>query len=153
MFETGFLGTRALWFMDLVTLWFALLPFLLGGAVAAAIFQRFSLHARLQTVLLGVTLVMVVIFEVGVRVSGGFLAYAEQSGIDFTVLTVLLAVHILIAVASVGAWTWLVADMMRRRLKQIDFPKRHAMYGRWTFVGMSVTSMMGVMIYILLFML
>lgn len=151
MFEAGFLGTRALWFMDLVTLWFALLPFLMGAAIMVAKRKRYDLHQRAQTVLFAVTLGMVVLFEVGVRVSGGFAAYAEQSGVSYGALVTLLAVHILIAVAAVGMWAWLLIDALRSYRVSGEVAAKHKTYGQAVYAGMSVTSFLGVMIYWLLF--
>jgi putative membrane protein len=151
MFEAGFLGTRALWFMDLVTLWFAVLPFMMGGAIVTAMRKRYELHKTLQAVLFLLTLVMVVIFEVGVRFSGGFLAYAEHSSVPFGALTTLLAVHILIAVAAVGAWAWLLIDSWRRYRERGEVPPSHKGYGKLVYAGMTVTSILGVLIYLLLF--
>jgi len=151
MFEAGFLGTRALWFMDVVTLWFGLLPFLMGAAIIVAKRKRFDLHQQAQTVLFVLTLGMVVLFEVGVRFSGGFAAYAEQSGVAFSALVTLLAVHILIAVAAVGAWAWLLIDALRSYRSAGSVAAKHKTYGQAVYAGMSVTSFLGVMIYWLLF--
>lgn len=151
MFETGFLGTRALWFMDVVTLWFGVLPLLMGAAIVLAMRKRYELHKTLQAVLFLLTLVMVVVFEVGVRFSGGFLAYAEHSSVPFGALTTLLAVHILIAVAAVGAWAWLLIDSWRRYGELGEVPASHKGYGKLVYAGMTVTSILGVLIYLLLF--
>ncbi len=151
MFEVGFLGTRALWFMDLVTLWFAALPFLMARAIFLAIRKRYESHMRLQTILFALTLVMVLLFEVGVRVTGGFMAYAEGSGVPFLALSTLLAVHVLIAVAAVGLWAWLLIDSIRRYRENGAVLAGHKRYGKWVFAGMTVTSFLGVLIYLLLF--
>ena len=151
MFEAGFLGTRALWFMDVVTLWFAVLPFLMAAAIVQAKRKRYEAHKRFQAVLFVITLGMVVLFEVGVRFSGGFAAYAEQSGMAFSALVALLAVHILIAVAAVGMWAWLLIDALGRFRLNGGVAASHKRYGQAVFAGMSVTSFLGVMIYWLLF--
>jgi putative membrane protein len=151
MFDTGFLGTRALLFMDIVTLWFAALPFLMAAAIYMARCKRFIAHRRMQTVLFALTLVMVVIFEVGVRFSGGFLAYAEHSSVSFSALVALLAVHIVIAVAAVGMWAWLLIDSLWRFGNGGGVIAGHKRYGITVFSGMTVTSFLGVLIYMLLF--
>lgn len=153
MFEAGFLGTRALWFMDLVTLWFAVLPFLMAWAIALAIRKRYRAHKRFQTVLFAVTLAMVVIFEVGVRFTGGFSAYAEHSPVPMAALATLLGIHILIAVAAVGMWAWLLIDSLQRYAQSGGVISGHRRYGRIVFGGMTVTSFLGVTIYLLLFVL
>ena len=151
MFESGFLGTRALWFMDIVTLWFGLLPFLMGTAIVLAMRRRLAAHQRMQTVLFVITLAMVVLFEVGVRFSGGFAAYSEQSGVSFGALVTLLAVHILIAVAAVGMWAWELVDALRRYRQSGTVAPEHRRNGMIVFAGMTLTSFLGVLIYLLLF--
>jgi len=151
MFEIGFLGTRALWFMDVVTLWFGVLPFLMVLAISFAVRKRFEAHMRLQTFLFAVTLIMVLVFEVGVRVTGGFVTYAEESGVPFPALASLLAVHVLIAVAAVGLWSWQLIDSYRRYHEGGTVLPGHKRYGKWVFAGMTVTSFLGVLIYLLLF--
>lgn len=151
MFEAGFLGTRALWFMDLVTLWFAVLPFLMALAILFAVLKKVVLHMRLQTILFVITLLMVVVFEVGVRLTGGFAAYAQNSTLAIEALSVLLAVHIFIAVAAVGGWSWLLIDSVRRYRAAGAVSAAHKRYGRWVFAGMTTTSVLGVLIYVLLF--
>jgi putative membrane protein len=152
MFETGFLGTRALWFMDLVTLWFAVLPFLLAAAILLAMRKHYRVHLRLQSLGFGFTLAAVVVFEVGVRFTGGFVAYAEQSSFTFGPLASLLAVHVLIAVAAVGAWAWLLIDALQRYHRSGEVAAVHKRYGRLVFAAMTLTSFLGVLIYYLLFM-
>jgi len=151
MFEAGFLGTRALWFMDVVTLWFAVLPFLMALAILFAMRKRYAAHMRLQTILFALTLAMVLVFEVGVRFSGGFAAYAEHSSVSIGALAALLAVHVLIAVAAVGTWAWLLIDSLRRYRRSGEVIAGHRRYGKIVFAGMAVTSFLGVTIYLLLF--
>lgn len=151
MFEAGFLGTRSFWFMDLVTLWFASLPFLMALAIALAMRKRYRTHMRLQILLFAVTLLMVVIFEVGVRFTGGFAAYAEHSTISFAALATLLSVHILIAVVALTAWAWLLIDSLRRFRSGGGVIAEHKRYGKAVFIGMGMTSLLGVLIYLLLF--
>ena len=104
MFETGFLGTRAPLFMDLVTIYFALLPFLVAFSIYFVIKKRYSLHFRSQMFIFVLSMVMVVIFEIGVRVDGGFNAYMQESSLSYNGVLVYLVVHILIALLTVVAW-------------------------------------------------
>ena len=43
MFEAGFLGTKALMYMDIITIYFGLLPFLMGGAIYMAMKKKYKL--------------------------------------------------------------------------------------------------------------
>ena len=73
MFEAGFLGTKALIYMDIITIYFGLLPFLMASAIYMAIKKRYKLHYKMQLSIFIMTLIVVTLFEVGVRISGGFL--------------------------------------------------------------------------------
>ncbi len=137
--------------MDLVTFWFAVLPFLMALAILFAVMKKYIVHMRLQTVVFVITLLMVVLFEVGVRLTGGFAAYAQHSTLAIEALSALLAVHILIAVAAVGGWSWLLIDSVRRYRGSGTVSAAHKRYGRWVFAGMTTTSILGVLIYVLLF--
>ena len=153
MFEQGFLNTSAPLYMDVVTLYFAILPFLMVSGIAAAIKKRFELHYRIQLATFLFTLVMVVVFEIGVRFSGGFSAFMENARINETFMFGFLLVHILIALASVVAWSILIYSGVKEyKLKAQPFVKSHKKLGMWVYGGMSITSFMGVMIYYFLFM-
>ena len=106
--EPGFLGTRALFFMDMVTFYFAILPFLLAISIRQAVIGNIPLHFRSQMVILFLTIVMVIIFELGVRISGGFIEYIKFSAISYDFFLIYLAVHILVALMSVGGWIYLM---------------------------------------------
>ena len=153
-FEPGFLGTRAAMYMDVVTVYFAILPFLVAFAIHFARKGDYAMHYHLQLFTLVMTLAIVVVFEIGVRIGGGFLAYAEESGINYGFLVAFLLIHILIAIVTVGAWLFLVYSARQAYIQ--DGPTSpyfldHKKTGRRVFAGIFVTSVMGVMIYIFLF--
>ncbi len=151
MFGDGFLGTRALWFMDVTTIWFALLPTLMAYAIYLATKNKIVAHKRLNTLLFAATIVMVLVFEIGVRFSGGYMAYAQDSGVSFALLTTILIVHIIIAVASVVLWAYLLVGAHQSYALSSKVPMTHKLYGKIVFIGMSVTSLLGILIYFLLF--
>lgn len=151
MLESGFFGTRALWFMDLVTLWFALLPFLLGGAIALVRAGRHRLHTRVQTVLFAVTLVMVVLFEVGVRMTGGYATYVESSTVQYCDMFAFLFIHIIVAIISVLLWVWLLVSAHRAYRQTQNVAPLHKKLGKFLFAGLTLTSWMGIAIYVILF--
>ncbi len=152
MFESGFLGTRALWFMDLVTVWFALLPLLMIYAIYLAKKAKIEKHKIVQSALFVLTIIAVLIFEVGVRISGGYLSYAKESDTPFLLLTVILVIHILIAILSVILWAYTLI-VAHKELKATSAVNRsHKKHGKLVFVGMSITSFLGILIYLLLFM-
>ena len=61
----GFLGTSAPFYLDLATVYFAFLPFLMAFSIYFAVKKEYKKHFISQAIILGTTLVIVVIFEIG----------------------------------------------------------------------------------------
>lgn len=155
MFELGFLGTKAPLYMDIVTLYFALLPLLLALAIAQAVKGRIVWHLRMQLATLLTTLFFVLFFEVGVRFDGGFSRYAAHSSIPFDLLLSYLVVHIIIAVITISGWIYLVIASLKAYKQegvQAPFFKMHKRMGKQIFFALLLTSAMGVGFYLMLFM-
>jgi putative membrane protein len=151
-FEPGFLGTKALMYMDIVTIYFALLPFLLGFSIYQAIRGNIKLHYQSQFIILAATLIMVIIFEIGVRVTGGFIEYAKESPISYDFLLMFLVVHIFIAIMAVGGWIYLIISSYKSYQDgTLENSAKHRKMGRWIYGALTVTSIMGCSIYLFLF--
>ncbi|MBU1659772.1 DUF420 domain-containing protein [bacterium] len=153
MFEVGFLGTSSPFYMDFITLYFGLLPFLMGAAIFMAVKKQYELHYKMQLAIFIVTLIVVVIFEIGVRISGGFSAFMQESSANYSWMVSFLIVHILVAIASVIMWTILIYTAVKQyKLQTQSFVKSHKKLGKIVYLGMSLTSAMGVLIYYFIFM-
>jgi len=154
MFQTGFLGTRAPFFMDIVTLIVALLPFLIFGAILLARKGYPKLHMIAQNIIFLVSLVVIAYFEVGVRVGGGFDAFISDTGVSATYALVVLVVHIVIAIVTLFYWslTMLGANLQYRKK---ELPGRYSLGHRVVAVkatlGIILTSLSGIWVYLLLF--
>ncbi|BDY12915.1 DUF420 domain-containing protein [Hydrogenimonas cancrithermarum] len=151
MFETGFFGTAAPFYMDLATLYFTLLPLLMGGAVMLAVRRRLRLHAHMQTALFAATMAMVLFFEVGVRIDGGYRYYIARTSIPETAMALYMVVHVTVALVAVVAWGYLVIRSLKTFRQRQPMFAAHRRIGRWVFVGMALTSLMGLGVYWLLF--
>jgi len=154
MFYDGFFGTRASLYMDFSTLYFAILPFLLAYAIKFAKSGEIEKHLKINLIVYIITMIVVVIFEIGVRISGGFVEFMQYSSMPKWFLIGFLALHILIALLSVVLWTIvLYSSLSNYKLHGKDAPyfKRHRRVGKIAFVGMTLTSFMGVLIYIFIF--
>lgn len=152
MFSTGFLGTAAPFYLDIVTIYFALLPFFMFLSISFAIKKQYDRHFISQLILFIVTLVVVVIFEVGVRLSGGILEFMKTANISFAFMMTFLIIHVSIAIASVILWSALLYGAVKSyRLEASGVSSAHAKFGRFVFLGMTVSSFMGVAIYYMLF--
>lgn len=150
--EPGFLGTRALFFMDVVTLYFAVLPFLLGMSIRQAVIGKITGHYRSQIAILFLTIVMVIVFELGVRISGGFIEYVKFSSISYDFFIIYLAVHIFVALMSMGGWIYLIITSYKTYKQEgLEGMKQHRRMGKWIFSAMTLTSVMGWSIYLFLF--
>lgn len=151
-FEPGFLGTKALMYMDIVTLYFAVLPFLLAFSIYQAVRGNIRFHYQSQFLILAVTIIMVLIFEIGVRFTGGFAEYSKQSPISYDFLLLFLIVHILIALMAVGGWIYLIISSYKSYQNNIlENSSKHRKIGKWIFAALTLTSIMGCLIYLFLF--
>ncbi len=150
MFELGFFGTKAPLYMDIITLYFTLLPFLMGSAIYMAIKKRYRLHKRMQTAIYVATLLIVALFEVGVRFSGGFDFFMKHSNADYTYMIIFLIVHVIIAIVSVVLYSVLIYNALKDSNIGAEYLS-HKKLGIIVYAGMSVTSIMGALIYYYLF--
>jgi len=146
MFEVGFLGTRAPLFMDIVTLVVALLPFLISINISFAKAKKYKLHAFAQRAVFVITIVVLVYFETGVRVGGGFNAFMDGSGVSHNYAFFVLLFHI--AVATVTIILWFTAIL---KVKKFLVSGVHKVFGRIVFVGIVMTSLTGIWVYLILF--
>ena len=146
MFLEGFLGTRAPFFMDLVTLIVALLPLLVTGAIIFAKNRMYRVHAYTQIFIFAFSVIVLLYFETGVRIGGGFNAFMEGSSISHGYAFFILLLHIAIAVITLGIWATTLI-----RAKHFLSTGIHKVMGRISFVGILLTSLSGIWVYLILF--
>jgi putative membrane protein len=146
MFQSGFFGTRAPFFMDLVTLIVSLLPFLVAVAIYFAKKKQYKIHAYFQIFIFTFSIIVLSYFEYGVRVSGGFKSFMQGSGISYDYAFVVLIFHIVVSVIALIVWG--VAIFMAKKLLQSN---RHKKMGLITFMGVVSTSLTGIWVYFLMF--
>ncbi len=146
MFEQGFLQTRAPFFMDVVTVIVALLPFLIAGAIYLAKVKKYKLHMLAQRTIFVVSVVVLTYFETGVRMVGGFKKFMEGSGVSHDYAFFVLIFHIAISVVTLIFWV-VTLLFTHRQLKA----KKHKQAGKLLFGGVVATSLTGIWVYFLLF--
>jgi len=155
MFDVGFLGTRAPYFMDIVVVIVALLPLLIGASIWLAIKAEYRLHHITQSVLFAVTAIILIYFEFGIHRAGGFEYYMKESSFNLTVGFYLLIVHIIIATITMILWMstlyFAKADRKRKALPGL-YTSSHKKAGQRVALGIVLTSFSGVGIYWILFM-
>ncbi|MFT7004222.1 MAG: putative membrane protein [Sulfurimonas sp.] len=146
MFEAGFFGTRAPIFMDVVTLIVALLPFLVAGAIYLAKDKKYKLHALAQVFIFAFSTIVIVYFETGVRMVGGFEFFMQESGVSYNYALIVLVFHIAISVITLILWTKTIF-MAKKQVKL----NKHKKSGMMTFAGIVMTSLTGIWVYFLMF--
>ena len=154
MFQPGFLGTKAPFFMDFVTLIVAFLPLLVGIAISFAKNRKYILHARVQWVIFIISVIVVSYFEYGVRLGGGYEAFVKNTHVSHDYLFVVLMIHIVISVLTLGIW---ISTLFRARSDSSqgglpgNYSASHKKAGIRTFIGIVLTSLTGIWVYLLLF--
>ena len=155
MFQPGFLGTKAPFFMDFVTLVVALLPLLVGIAISFAKRGDYTLHGTLQGIIFVVSVIIVGYFEYGVRLGGGYEAFVKNTHVSHNYLFAVLVVHIVIAVVTLGIWSSTLLHAYKESRRGGVLPgvgsEAHRRAGVRTFIGIALTSLTGIWVYLLLF--
>ncbi|OQX50226.1 MAG: hypothetical protein B5M46_01130 [Epsilonproteobacteria bacterium 4484_20] len=155
MFQPGFLGTRAPFFMDFVTLIVACLPLLVGVAISFARHRKYTLHGTVQTVIFIVSVIVVGYFEYGVRLGGGYEAFVRGTHVSHNYLLVVLTLHILISVIALGVWASTLVSARKSSARGGLLPgpdsEAHKRAGIRSFIGIALTSLTGIWLYLLLF--
>ncbi len=146
MFAEGFFGTRAPFFMDVVTLIVAVLPFLVAGAICLAKIKKYKYHALAQRIIFIVSFVVLTYFETGVRMVGGFEGLMKDSSVSHNYAFLVLVFHIAIAIATLIVWIFNL--LMVKKLLQTG---KHKKISIIVFSGVVATSMTGLWVYALLF--
>jgi len=153
MFEAGFLGTKAPFFMDFVTLIVAALPLLVGAGIAFARKGDYGLHRMMQIMIFVISVLVVGYFEYGVRLVGGYEAFVKNTHVSHEYLFIVLVIHIIISTVTLGIW----ASTLYRGHKDYEaglpgpYSKSHRRSGMLAFTGIALTSLTGIWVYLLLF--
>ena len=152
--ELGFFGTRAPMYLDIVGVYFGLLPLLMFISIRFAVKGDIKKHFISQLFIFLMTLVMVVLFEVGMRLAGGYAQYIEESSISHSYFITFLIIHIIVAVLTVNLWSYQIISSMKMykngELKG-DNARRHKKLAKILLFGLLITLIQGSSIYYFLF--
>ena len=153
MLTTGFLGTRADVFVDIAMVFFAGAPFLMTQALRLAAQRRYRAHRRLQVGVLLLAIVAVLLLEGSIRFGHAVDAFTVSTYYGTATMAGLFAVHLAVAVPTFVGWTVLALLSWRRfpRVLPGSFSPRHRFWGWLTFVGLWLTCVTGVGLYVLSF--
>lgn len=146
MFVQGFFNTRAPFFMDMVTLIVSLLPLLVATAIWLARKKQYKTHIFSQILIFAFSVIVLMYFEYGVRISGGFSSFMRDSSVSHSYATIVLIFHIIISLITLILWA--VAIFFSKKMVQL---KKHKRIGLATFTGVVFTSLTGIWVYFLMF--
>jgi putative membrane protein len=160
--QDGFLGYPASFMLDVVVCSLAIVvPTLIFSLYAVKVRRNYALHKRLQITLGIVLLVAVGLFEIDMRLQGGFEQILKKrprplSRQELTFFEQVLLVHLGFAVSTVILW----GATLRLALKRIPIPPApsphsplHKFLGWLSAIDITLTSATGLMVYYYGFML
>ena len=150
MFQIGFISSKAPLFMDLSTIYYFFLPFLLFYSIRYAIKKEYKKHIISQGIIFVLSMIILILFEIGIRINGGFIDLIAESQLPYKPMMSFLVFHIIVAFSSTCCWCYLIVSSYNS-YKKNNLIKHHVMLGRFTFVGITATCFMGIVIYYLLF--
>ena len=113
--------------------------------------KRIAEHRRVQTLLWAVLAVIVVIFEISVRIAGGADQIFRKSSLKGTwLLDLSFYVHFSIATFTFLFWSWLLFISRRKSGRELPgkFSSRHRIYGYVVFAGLILTTVTCIELYI-----
>ncbi len=154
MFQDGFLGTRAPFFMDFVMIVVTLLPLLVMGAISMAKVKAYRLHSIVQNIIFIISVIVIGYFEYGVRIEGGFEAFMKESHTPHSYFLYVLIFHITVAVISLIVWIstlWFARVATKENKLPGKYSQIHKKAGQITFLGIFLTAFTGIWVYLLLF--
>lgn len=154
MLGKGFLGTRADWLMDLVIVSLVVIVPVILYSWGIARKRNYLGHKRIQVWLTAILTVVVLLFEVDIRLAGGMAALFKGSRFANTaLLDGTTYVHLFFSVTTSIIWIALIILSLRR----FDHPPRpnkafsatHKFWGKIGMVWMIMTGVTGLGLYIL----
>jgi putative membrane protein len=155
----GFLGTRASFMLDVVTLAMAVLLPVLGWSIYQVKYRRkYALHKRAQLSLAAALLVTVLLFEIDMRINGwrdraALSPYSgDEGGTDWVLVA--LGVHLCFAITTAILWAAVIIRALRA-FPQPPAPSPHSAwhrrYGWLAALDLLCTAVTGWVFYYLAF--
>jgi putative membrane protein len=156
VFPDGFLGTRADLLTDLITVGYGVIPLALYLSSLLARRGAHRLHRNLQCSLLGLLTVILILFEVNIRMRGGSEAlFVSSSFAETPLLRIILLGHLAIAISTYLAWSALTVVSWRRFETSLPgrFSVFHRRAGMAVIFGNVATAITGIILYVVGFVL
>ena len=154
MLGPGFLGTRADWLMDLVIVSLVvIIPAVLYSWRKVRAYE-YRLHKKIQVWMTAILTVVVLLFELDLRLAGGVEELTKGSRYFGTpLLDYSTYVHLFFSVTTSMIWIGLIILSLRRFDSppgpKKGFSKTHILWGRIGMVWMIMTGVTGLLLYVL----
>ena len=140
--------------MNVMVIFFSILPFLVMTSIYFAKNKQYKLHFYSQGFILVLTVFVLVFFEIMIRIDGGFFEFAKQSNLPHGFLVGYLIFHIIIALIAAVLWIRLFIKSMnlyqKGKIAQIK-ASNHMREGKITFIFLLLSCITGVFVYLFLF--
>lgn len=140
--------------MNVMLIFFSTLPFFVMGSIYFAKNKQYKLHFYSQGFILVLTVLVLVFFEIMIRVDGGFFEFAKQSNMSHNFLVGYLIFHIIIALIAAILWIKLFIKSMilyqNGKITEIK-ASNHMREGKITFIFLLLSCITGVFVYLFLF--
>jgi len=148
----GFLGTPASLMLDIVVISLILVvPTMLLSIYIVKKLKNYALHRIIQLTLGAVLAVVVALFEIDMRLQGGFEELAKDSAyFDTHFLWVLLGIHLSFAVSTVFLWATTIVLALKRfpnPPRPGAFSPTHKVMAWFAVADMVATAVTGLMVY------
>ena len=154
LFNIGFLGTRAPYYMDIIVIYLLLLPFLISFSIYFASNRQYSLHSFTQRLLFLLTLIALFAFNYTIHIVENFDELISISSIEYRQAFYLLIVQTILSMLMLILWlsTLLFAISDRRRKALPGFYSRsHRISGKRLFFVIIVSTLSSLYLYWVLY--
>jgi len=152
--SVGFLGTRAVFGMDVVVVFLIMLPLFIVVAIVAVKYEYMKLHLSLQMISFILTLIFLSFFLYNIFFIEGVEKLIAQSSIEPLRTWISLILHLFVAFLTLLMWFFALLyafeDSKRRALPGV-YSRSHREAGRRVFIGIVLTSFSGMVLYWILF--
>ena len=154
LFNIGFLGTRAPYYMDIIVIYLLLLPILISFSIYFATNRQYTLHRFTQVSLFLSTLSLLVVFNYAIYVAENLDELMSLSSVEYNHAFYLLIIQTILSVLMLILWlsTLLFAISDRRRKALPGFYSRsHRTSGKRLFVTILISILSNIYLYWVLY--
>lgn len=140
--------------MNVMVIFFAIVPFIVLQSIYFAKNKKYKMHFISQGFVLILTILVLIYFEVMIRVDGGFFEFAKQSNLSHDFLLKFLLFHITISLLAAILWIRLfIKSMILYRAGKLEELKtsNHRRNGKITFSFLLLSCITGIFVYLFLF--